>query len=186
MKNRFVTLIIQAIANIGALWFVFVKKNSWFVSVLTQLGVDNPKAQVGILGAITLLVATSTVIFLEWLTFEIFFKPVKIDVGFRNPSGKNSIKNLSLKYDSSNMVDIQAIYKLHVSISDGNKITNKILNFIKSDLIIIYRPKYYDTEITNGWLSQSTMNIENVYKDKHHNARIYWTHQTNHQVYPSK
>ena len=176
MKNRLVSLAIQTIANVVALWFIFVKKNSYFVSLLNKIGIHDQKAQIGILAAFTTLITSLVIIFLEWLVFEIIFKPVKLEISFRNPSGKNPIKKLNIEYNSHNTLDIQRPYKLHISVSEGNKITNKILNLLKSDLVLSYRPKYYDTEITNGWLSETNMSSDNIYKDKKNNTRIYWSH----------
>ncbi|AQQ54758.1 hypothetical protein [Planococcus lenghuensis] len=176
MKNKVVSIFIQTMANVFALWFVFVKKDSWFVSVLMNLGIDSPKAQVGILAALSILLSSIIVLFLEWMLFEIIFKPVHINVSFRNSNGDRAIKQLVVEYSDTTILDVQQSYQLNVSVSEGNKITNSILAFLKSDLVIIYRPSYYDTEIVNGWISKETISAENVYKDKRGNTRVYWSH----------
>jgi len=176
MKNRLTSIFVQTIGNIFALWVVFVKKNSWFTFILSKVGINNSKAQVGILAALAILLSNLIIMFLEWLFFEIIFKPIKIELSFRNSLGNKPIKHLTLEYRSQNAIDLQKSYKLHISVSEGNKITNRIVNFIKSDIIVVYRPKYYDTEIVNGWLSQTEMSPDNVYKDKKNNTRVYWSH----------
>ncbi|HHW38321.1 MAG TPA: hypothetical protein GXX18_13955 [Bacillales bacterium] len=177
MKNRILTIVIQTVANLFALWFIFVKKNNWFVTSLKSIGIDNEKAQVGILAALAILISSIIIILLEWLIFEIFLKPVNIEISFRNSKGDKPIKQLTVKYrDSKDIINTQESYKIHISVSGGNRITNSLISLIKGDLIVVYRPKYYDTEIVNGWISQSSMSIDNVYKDKKENIRIYWSH----------
>jgi hypothetical protein len=176
MKNKLISIIIQTIANVFALWFVFVKKDKWFISVVEKIGIDNEKAQVGILAALSILLSNIIILFFEWLLFEVIFKPIYIEVGFRNSNGDRSIKQLAVEYSNTGIMDAQKSYQLNISVSEGNKITNSILGFLKSDLIIVYRPKYYDTEIINGWISSETISIENVYKDKRENTRVYWSH----------
>lgn len=176
MKNKLISIIIQTIANVFALWFVFVKKDTWFISVVKNIGIDNEKAQVGILAALSILLSNLIILFLEWLMFEIIFKPIYIEVGFRNSNGDRAIKQLAVEYTDTGLMDVQKSYQLYISVSEGNKITNSILAFLKSDLKIVYRPKYYDTEIVNGWISTATISLENVYKDKRDNTRVYWSH----------
>lgn len=176
MKNRLISIIIQTIANVFALWFVLVKKEKWFISGVEKLGLDNEKVQVGILATLTILLSNIIILFLEWLFFEIIFKPIYIEVGFRNSNGDRAIKQLAVEYTENNVIDVQKSYQLNISVSEGNKITNSILAFLKSDLIVLYRPKYYDTEIVNGWISSVTISVENVYKDKRENTRVFWSH----------
>lgn len=176
MKNKLISIIIQTIANVFVLWFVFVNKDTWFISVLKNIGIDNEKAQVGILAALSILLSNFIIIFIEWLLFEIIFKPIYIEVGFRNSNGDRAIKQLAVEYADTGIMDVQKSYQLYISVSEGNKITNSILAFLKSDLIIVYRPKYYDTEIVNGWISTTNISLENVYKDKRDNTRVYWSH----------
>lgn len=64
------------------------------------------------------------------------------------------------------MLEAKAVYLFHINISGGNKLTNILLNCLKSDIIIKYRPEYYQTEISNGWIDEKPSNQNFVYKDK--------------------
>lgn len=176
MKKKIIPILIQAGSNILALWFVFIKQESFFVGLLNKFGVDTPAAQRGILAALAVLVASLTINFLEWLVFEVIFKPVEIKVNFKSVAkGNKTIKTVPINYSASSM-DIRSNFFLNIEVSGGNKITNTLLNYLKSDIIIRYRPKYYQTEITNGWIDEKPSEQNFVYKDKKENVRVYWTH----------
>ncbi|MFM9535493.1 hypothetical protein [Lysinibacillus sp. IITD104] len=175
MKKKIVPILIQAGSNILALWFVFVKQEGFFISVLQKFDINTQAAQRGILAALAVLFASLTINFLEWLIFEIIFKPVEIKVNFKNIKN-NQIKKLLINYSASKMLEAKAVYLFHINISGGNKLTNILLNCLKSDIIIKYRPEYYQTEISNGWIDEKPSNQNFVYKDKKENTRIYWTH----------
>lgn len=176
MKKKIIPILIQAGSNILALWFVFVKQEGFFIDLLIKAGVDTPAAQRGIMAALAVLVASLTINFLEWLVFEVIFKPVEIKVNFKSVSkSNNTIKNIPISYSSTSM-DVRSNFFLNIEVSGGNKITNTLLNYFKSDIIIRYRPKYYQTEITNGWIDEKPSEQNFVYKDKKENVRIYWSH----------
>ncbi|KKE78269.1 hypothetical protein DTX80_11790 [Bacilli bacterium] len=179
MKNRFVTIFIQTIANIFALWFVFISQNTWFVSVLVQLNITNQKAQLGILAALAILLSNIIIILSEWLFFEVIFKPVDLMVSFRNGRGGNHIKQITLEYNENSMMNVQKTYTIHTTISGGNMVTNKIVSFLKSDLVLIYRPNLYDTDVVHGWISEDNLTEDMVFKDKKGNVRVNWSESIN-------
>lgn len=175
MKKKIFPILIQAGSNILALWFVFVKQEGFFIDVLKKFDINTQAAQRGVLAAVAVLFASLAIHFLEWLIFEIVFKPVEIKVNFKNINN-NQIKKLAINYSKSTMLEAKAVYFFHINISGGNKLTNILLNILKSDIIIKYRPKYYQTEISNGWINEKPTDQNFVYKDIKDNTRIYWTH----------
>jgi len=134
LKKKIVPILIQAGSNILALWFVFVKQEGFFISVLQKFDINTQAAQRGILAALAVLFASLTINFLEWLIFEIIFKPVEIKVNFKNIKN-NQIKKLLINYSASKMLEAKAVYLFHINISGGNKLTNILLNCLKKRIL---------------------------------------------------
>lgn len=175
MKTKIITVILQTIANITALWFVFVNQKNWFVSLLLKIGIEDTRAHLGILGSLALFISSMVVILGEWLIFSIIFKPIILTLSFRNGGGGASIKNLAVEYSEASMLNSKKSYSVYIEVSGGNWFTNRLISFLKSDIVISYNPDEYDTELKNGYISTEMGEFSKVYRSRKDKNRIYWS-----------
>lgn len=171
MKDKIITIIIKTFSDVIAVLIIFSMLNNPIIEYLKNIGLTDSKAQLTILSTISVCISSIILIFLEVILFCIIFKPINIEISFLNSKDK-IIKCEKLKTDDKNLMNIKANFKLNIKIYGGNKITNSLLNIIGSDVVVLYRPKAYDTEISNGWINVSS---QNLYKDKKEQVRYYWT-----------
>ncbi len=173
MKDRIVAVILKTISDILAIWVVFACASNFITNYFIQYGFYEPKAVVGILSAITMMISGFLIVVLELFVFSVVFKPICIKVSFLNKMNKKTCKEKIKLLPNVNVLDVQTEYKLKVIIHGGNRLTNMLVKFLGSDLVIKYRPDAYNTEITSGWASRNVM--KDLYKDSSGNMRYYWT-----------
>uniref|UniRef100_UPI001C2FC04D hypothetical protein n=1 Tax=Lysinibacillus sp. GbtcB16 TaxID=2824761 RepID=UPI001C2FC04D len=125
------------------------------------------------LGALGVAYSSVVLIALVLLLFHFLFSPVHIEVDFLSVNNK-SIKKHHVKKLLDPNDDNKSIYKIQLSISKGNRLTNALFSLVGCDLVVLYRPSAYDTEVSDGW-GNSRIRSSNLYKDKKGNARYLWT-----------
>mgnify|MGYP001316092601 CR=1 FL=1 len=173
MKDRIITILIKTFADILALWLVFVYGKQSFVKYINSLGFADQRAVIAVLSIVAIFIASILLILIELFVFHFIFKPLCVEVFFRDAVNERIIKSKKIKLDGSRDITYyQESLTVNVLVHGGNKLTNLILNFWGSDIIIKYVPEAYDTEISDGFIASSKSNL---YLDKNLNTRYYWT-----------
>ncbi|SHK78799.1 hypothetical protein [Desulforamulus aeronauticus] len=157
--------LLKVFIDLLSVWIVFCVVGNPIIKIIKYVGITDSRGitlvLVSIFGFICYLC--------NHLIFSVLLKKLTLTISFRNNSNHKVRK---IRIACQDVMATRGNFKLDISIYGGNLITNGILNWLGSDILIHYRPDSYDTEIPDGWANSKA---DNLFIDGEGIVRYYWT-----------